>query len=169
MAFRFCKNQENSVFGTQLVATTSELNLTGSTYYDVTHQFCAVFRFKKKYRYFKISSFVGGFGVIITILTLKTGLLTVFFTEKRYRSIKIGCINSNTSIIIPLRVFSISELRCLSRKFATRWRVTPTDLYLNFCTKRYTKLVNVTQHSIVGALEPLLIAPCTDCRISLLL
>ena len=60
----------------------------------------------------------------ITILTLKTGLFTMFFTKKRYRSNNRGSINSNTSNFIPLRVCSISELRCLSRKFATRWRVT---------------------------------------------
>ena len=34
----------------------------------------------------------------------------------------------------------------------------PTDFYLNFCTKRETKLVNNTQQSIVVALEPLLVA-----------
>ena len=48
----------------------------------------------------------------------------MFFTEKRYKSINIGCINKNTSDNIPLRDCSISELRCLTRKFATRWRVT---------------------------------------------
>ena len=52
---------------------------------------------------------------IITILTLKTGLLTMFFTEKRYRSINTGSTNKNTINITPLRVCSISELRCLCR------------------------------------------------------
>ena len=56
----------------------------------------------------------------IAILTLKTGPLNVFFTEKRYRSIIIGCISNNTSNTIPLRVSSISDLRCLTRKFAVR-------------------------------------------------
>ena len=32
--FRFLKNRENAVFGTKIVPTTSELNLTGSTYYS---------------------------------------------------------------------------------------------------------------------------------------
>ena len=32
--FRFLKNHENSVFGTKIVPTTSELNLTGSIYYS---------------------------------------------------------------------------------------------------------------------------------------
>ena len=56
----------------------------------------------------------------IAILTLKTGPLTVFFTEKRYRSINIGYISNNISNNIPLRVCSISELRCLTRMFAVR-------------------------------------------------
>ena len=60
----------------------------------------------------------------ITILTLKTGQLTVFFTEKRYRSINIGCIISNTINIIHLRFYSMSELRCSARKFGTRCRTT---------------------------------------------
>ena len=45
---------------------------------------------------------------------------TVFFTEKRYRSFNIGSINNNTSNTMPLRVCSISESRCLTRKFAVR-------------------------------------------------
>ena len=44
----------------------------------------------------------------------------------------------------------------------------PTDYYLNFCTKRDTKLVNDTQQSVVVVVEPLLLVPCTACRISLL-
>ena len=36
VAFCLFKIQENSVFGTQLVPTTSELNTTGSTYYTST-------------------------------------------------------------------------------------------------------------------------------------
>ena len=44
----------------------------------------------------------------------------------------------------------------------------PPDYYLTFCTKRDTKLVNDTQQSIVVVVEPLLDAPCTACRISLL-
>ena len=43
----------------------------------------------------------------------------------------------------------------------------PTDYYLTFCTKRDTKLVNDTQQSIVVVVEPLLVAPCTACRIGL--
>ena len=43
----------------------------------------------------------------IAILTLKTGPLTVFFTEKRYRSINIGYLSNNISNTIPLRVCSI--------------------------------------------------------------
>ena len=34
--FRFLKNRENAVFGTKIVPTTSELNLTGSAYYSST-------------------------------------------------------------------------------------------------------------------------------------
>ena len=56
----------------------------------------------------------------IAILTLKTGLLTVFFTEKRFSSINIGCINSNISNIIHIRVCSTVELRCLTGKLAIR-------------------------------------------------
>ena len=33
MVFRFLKNHEISVFGTKIVPTTFELNLTGSIYY----------------------------------------------------------------------------------------------------------------------------------------
>ena len=44
----------------------------------------------------------------------------------------------------------------------------PTDYYLNFCTKMDTKLVNDTQQLVVVVVEPLLVAPCTACRISLL-
>ena len=47
----------------------------------------------------------------IAILTLKSGLLSVFFTEKRYKSINIGYISNNISYTIPLRVCLISELR----------------------------------------------------------
>ena len=46
----------------------------------------------------------------IAILTLKTGLFSLFFTEKRYKTINIGYINNNISDTIPLRVSSISEL-----------------------------------------------------------
>ena len=99
----------------------------------------------------------------------------MFFTEKRYRSINIGYISNNISNTIPLRVCLISELRCLTRIFAVRRRVTtvqhcraPHRLLSYFFTKRDTKLVNDTQQSIVVFLEPLLVAPCTACRISLL-
>ena len=37
IAFRLFKNHENSVFGTKIVLTTSELNSTGSTYYNSTY------------------------------------------------------------------------------------------------------------------------------------
>ena len=111
----------------------------------------------------------------IAILTLKTGLLSVFFTEKRYRSINIGYLSTKISNTIPLRVCLISELRCLTRIFAVREGSLqcstvepPTDYYLNFCNKMDTKLVNDTQQSIVVVVEPLLLAPCTACRISLL-
>ena len=56
----------------------------------------------------------------MAILTLKTGLLSVFFTEKRYKSTNIGYISNNISNTIPLRVCLISELRCLTRIFAVR-------------------------------------------------
>ena len=56
----------------------------------------------------------------MAILTLKTGLLSVFFSEKRYRSINIGYISNNVSNTIPLQVCLKSELRCLTRKFAVR-------------------------------------------------
>ena len=48
-------------------------------------------------------------GSNIAILTLKTGPLTVFFTEKRYKSINIGCISNNTSNTIhtPPGLFNI--------------------------------------------------------------
>ena len=90
----------------------------------------------------------------ITILTLKTGLLT-----------NKDCKNSNTNNIIPIRVCSISELKCLSRKFAIWWRVTsvqslsnPSQIYIFiFFTKRDTKLLNDTQHSFVVVLGPLLL------------
>ena len=110
----------------------------------------------------------------IAILTLRTGLFSLFFTEKRFRSINICYISNNTKNTIPLRNFSISELRCSTRMFAVRRRVTtvqhcrsPTDYFLNFCTKRDTKLVNDTQQSFVAVVDPLLVAPCNACRISL--
>ena len=34
IVFRFLKNHDNLVFGTKIVPTTSELNLTGSVYYN---------------------------------------------------------------------------------------------------------------------------------------
>ena len=99
----------------------------------------------------------------------------MFFTEKQNRSNIIGYIKNNISNTIPLRVCLISELRCLFRIFAVRSRSLqcstvepPTDYYLKFCTKWGTKLVNDTQQSIVVVVEPLLVAPCTACRISLL-
>ena len=107
VAFRFFENQENSVFGTQLVPTISELNSTGSTYYTIQLQcnslICAFFRFKKS-RNLKNRDLWGDQN--IANLTLKTGLLTVFFFEKRYRSINIDCIKSKTRKFIPLRVCS---------------------------------------------------------------
>ena len=60
----------------------------------------------------------------ITILTLKTGLFKVCFTENRYKNITTSSINTSTNSTIPLWVRSITELRCLTRKFAIRWRVT---------------------------------------------
>ena len=72
----------------------------------------------KKYRYLKNRDLWGDQN--IAILTLKTGLLSVFFTEKRYKSINIGYISNNISNTIPLRVCLISELRCLTRIFAVR-------------------------------------------------
>ena len=44
----------------------------------------------------------------------------------------------------------------------------PQITILFFCTKRDKKLVNDTQQSTVVVIEPLLVAPCTACRISLL-
>ena len=111
----------------------------------------------------------------IAILTLKTGLFSLFLTEKRYKTVKIGYIINNISNTIPLRVCLISELRCLTRIFAVREGSLqcstvepPTAYYLNFSTKRDTKLVNDTQQSIVVVVETLLVAPCTACRINLL-
>ena len=118
--FRFLKIRENSVFGTKIVPTTSELKLTGSIYCSsavtMYHTTLALFSVSKKYRYLKNRDLWGDQN--IAILTLKTGLLSVFFTEKRYRSINIGYISNNISNTIPLRVRSISELRCLTRIFA---------------------------------------------------
>ena len=120
--FRFLKNHENLVFGTKIVPTTSELNLTGSVFYSsavtMKHTNLALFFVSKKYRYLKNRDLWGDQN--IAILTLKTGLLSVFFTEKRYRSINIGYISNNISNLIPLQVCLISELRCLTRIFAVR-------------------------------------------------
>ena len=44
----------------------------------------------------------------------------------------------------------------------------PQITILIFCTKRDTKLVNDTQQSIFVVVEPLVVAPCTACWISLL-
>ena len=70
----------------------------------------SVLRFKK-YRNVKNRDLWGDQN--IAILTLKTGLLSVLITEKRYRS-------NNISNTIPLQVCSISELKCLTRIFAVR-------------------------------------------------
>ena len=78
----------------------------------------------------------------------------MFFNEKRYRSINTGSTNKNTINITPLRVCSISELRCLCRN-------------LIFGTKRDTKVVNDTQQSIVIVLQTLAAALCTACGIIL--
>ena len=111
----------------------------------------------------------------ITILTLKTGLYTRFFTEKRYRSNNTGSINSytsNASNIIRPGLFNIrikvlnSELRnSVEGHFSAVTVEPPTDLYHNFCTKRDTKLVNNTQQTVVNNTVPA--TRCTACRISL--
>ena len=92
--FRTIKNIENSVFGTKIVPTTSELNLTGSIYYGsavtiVTNSYTisALFSASKN---IDISKMVLWGDQNIAILSLKAGLLSVCFTEKRYRSINIG-------------------------------------------------------------------------------
>ena len=115
IVFRFLKNHENSVFGSEIVPTTSKLNLTGSIYLVVQLRCNTII---KKYRYLKNHDL--WWDQNIAILTLKTGLLSVFFTEKRYRSINIGYISNDISNTIPLRVCLISELRCLTRIFAVR-------------------------------------------------
>ena len=48
----------------------------------------------------------------------------MFFTEKLYMRNNEGSKNLNTKNIITLRVISMSELRCVTRKFATLWAVT---------------------------------------------
>ena len=88
---------------------------------------------------------------------------------------------SNTKKMIPLRVHSISELRCLTRKFATRRgslqsshcrAPPPTDcadcaVTVEPPTKRDTNFVNDTQQSKVVVLETLPAVPCTADRNSL--
>ena len=116
------KSSGQSLFGTKIVPTTSELYLTGSIYYRsaVTMYLANLalfFRFKK-YRFLQNRDMWGDQN--IAILTLKTGLLSVFFTEKRYKSINIVFINNKISNTIPLRVCLISELRYLTRIFAVR-------------------------------------------------
>ena len=111
-------------------------------------------------------------------MTLKTGLFAVFFTEKRYRSIITGSINSNKNNIIPIwfvrypnnGAYFYLDIEICNSVVVHYSAVTvepPTDCYLNFCTKRDTKLVNDIQQSIVVDLETLPAAPCTACRISL--
>ena len=117
----------------------------------------------KKHRHLKNRKLWGDHN--ITILNLKTGLLTVFSTRKRYRSVNIGCTKSNTSNIIPLRVFSISELRCLTRKFATRWRVTsvqslssrPHIYILIFVPKGIQNLLTIPNTRFLLSLSPLML------------
>ena len=122
LVLRFLKNHENSVFCSRIVPTTSELNLTGSIYHSsavtMSNTNLALFLRFKKYRYLKNRDLWGDQN--IAILTQKTGLLSVFFTEKRYRSINIGYITNIISNTIPLRVCLLSELRCLTRIFAVR-------------------------------------------------
>ena len=62
----------------------------------------------------------GGGGVKISLFDPRNRSAYCVFYEKRYRSINIGYIINNTSNTIPLRVRSISELRCSTRKFAVR-------------------------------------------------
>ena len=121
--FRFLKNRENSVFGTKIVPTTSELNLTGSTYYSsaitMYRTILALFSVSKFFNISKIA-ICGGGGSKYRYFDPKNRLLTVFFTEKRYRSNNIGYISKIISNTIPLRVCSLSELRCLTRIFAVQ-------------------------------------------------
>ena len=84
-------------------------------------------------------------------------------------------ISNNISIYTPPGLFNIrnkvlnSDVRSsMKGHYSTALSSPPTDYYLNFCTKRDTKLVNDTQQSIAVVVEPLLVAPCTACRISLL-
>ena len=87
-------------FGTKIVPTTSELNLTFSIYYSnaiaMKHTNLALFSVSKNIDISKTIS------------------------EKRYGSINIGYISNNISNTIPLRVCLISEIRCLTRIFAVR-------------------------------------------------
>ena len=86
----------------------------------------------------------------------------MFFTEKRYRSIDKGSINSNTTNFISPDLFNIrvrvlkSQIRnSVEGHYSAVTVDPPTYFYLNFCTKRDTKLVNSTQESIVVVLETL--------------
>ena len=121
------------------------------------------FRFKK-YRYLKNRYFWGDHNIYV--LTLKTGLFAMFFlTEKRYRIINKVSINSNTNNIVPLRVCSISELRCLTRKFATRWRVTtvqslssPSQIYLLISVPKWIQnLLTIPNSRFLLSLRPFLL------------
>ena len=100
----------------------------------------------------------------IAILTLKTGLLTLFFNEKRYGNFIIACINSNTSHIIPLWACSIPDFRCLNRKFATRCRVTSVQSLLSppqinillFAPKGIQNLLRIPNSRLLFSLGPFL-------------
>ena len=98
-------------------------------------------------------------------LTLKTGLFSMFFIKKQNRSINTGSRKSKTNNIIPLCVSSISESRCLTRKFATRWRVTsvqslsspPQIVILISVPKGIQNLLTIPNSRLLLSLRPFLL------------
>ena len=82
----------------------------------------------------------------IAILTLKTGLLSVFFTEKRYKSINIGYISNYTPpglFNIRIKVLKLDIRSSVKGHYSAALSSTPQSTILLFVPKGIQNLLTI--------------------------
>ena len=102
----------------------------------------------------------GGVVQISNNLILNVGLLMVWLFEKQDHNIIVSSLSSISRNTMAMRFLSISEVRCLTRNFATQWEVTSAQSLL--CHPQIDIVLSVpkekrkfTQQSIVAVLVTL--------------
>ena len=101
----------------------------------------------------------------IAILTLKTGLLSVFFTEKRYKSINIGYISNDISITITppglfnnrIKVLNSDSRSSVKGHYSAALSSPPHITIILFVPKGIQNLLTIPNSRLLLSLSPFLL------------